>query len=255
MNLQLQYGGNPPATYQPVDIPEWPRYAQVKNHVEMFGINILDYTNVPKRFNGIPSVFQLIQTATQKPVTLTRPLQEWIFSLFLENAPVYMTRAEVVKCWANAFMSSKAFTNGVGWDKIDEETGEYLYADFIQGTGETREGFKLQPVISHGSTVKVLRPPFAKAGIMQAEIEVLDAFDPNTLKLNYRDNRHVIFPAVNWYRFPLPDGISEPFPKLDGRDVPIPMLGNHTTVSYIDAAWLRFLSPEEVPAQPYWPRL
>lgn len=229
----------------------WPRYAQVKNHVEMFGVNILEYTNVPARFNGIPSVMQQIQSQTNKAVTLSKDVQMWMWRLFKECIPLSDT--ELKRCWANTFMSSKAFTNGTGWDKIDETTGEPLYADWIMGTGLDKKGFKLQPTICHGATIKVLRPPFAKAGIMQAEYEILDVTNPEILLKTYKDNRHLIFPAINWYRYPLPHGKAEPFPYSNEHDVPIPLFGFGTDKGYIDAAWLRWLSFDEpIPANPYW---
>jgi len=143
--------------------------------------------------------------------------------------------------------------SGTGHDVIDEETGQLVYADWILETGmDNPEGWKLQPTICHGATVKVLRT-FEKAGIVQAAIEVLDAYNPDTLTKTYKDNPWLIFPAVNWARYPLPYGRGEPFPKLDGADVPIPLLGYHTTEAYIDASWLRYLTPDEVfPPNPYW---
>jgi len=233
-------------------------WAQVLNHCEYTRLhepptrNILEYTNVPARFNGIPSVRQRIQTANEKPVTLTRELQEWIFRLFEESAPTYMTRSDVVRCWRNAFTSGKAFCNFTGWDKEDNQ-GNYVYADYIQGTGlNNSTGFKLQPTICHGALIKVKRE-FEKAGIVQVAFEILDAFDSNTLALEYEDNRHLIFPAINWYRFPLPYGKADPFPYLGGYDVPIPMLGNHVTESYIERDWIRYLDPDEpFPPNFYW---
>jgi hypothetical protein len=49
-----------------------------------------------------------------------------------------------------------------------------------------------------------------------------------------------------------PNGYAEPFPKLDGRDVLVPMLGNHVAESYIDNNWLEYLPEDsEIPAYPY----
>lgn len=234
----------------------YPCFAQVLNHVQMYGVNILDYpdTAVPKSVNGIPSVRQLVQTAKQKPVTLTRDLQEWMFGLMLRNAPKWMSHDDVVKCWANTYNGAKAFTNKTGWDAIDETTGNYIYADFIQGTGlKNKSGFKLQPTICHGATVKVLRPPFRMYGVETCEIEVANANDPNTLNLTYESHPWLIFPAINWTRYPLPYGQADPFPKLGGNSVYIPLLGNDTNKGYIEAEWLRFLEPhEQPPADPYW---
>ena len=224
---------------------QWPRYAQVKNHVEMFGVNILDFTNVPERFNGIPSVFQQVQTPKNKPISLAPHIQRWMFELFRECAPVGMSDADIKKCWKNAFMGAKAFTNKTGWDNG--------YQDVILEENMGAENFKLQPTICHGATVKVLREPFYKGGILQAEIEVLDVLDSSIVDRTYAENRHLIFPAINWHRFPLPHGKADPFPYLDGRDVPIPLLGYGTTKGYLDATWLRYMDDsEQFPANPYW---
>lgn len=232
----------------------YPRYAQIKNHVEVFGINFLEYSQVPARFQGIPSVTQRIQTAKERPVLMTRPIQEWMFSLFMENAPAGYTRSQVVTCWRSTMEGWRAFTNKTGWDNGN--------ADYIQGINDGAEAMRLQPTMSHGATLKVLRPPFQMGNkTWRVAFEILDAFDPKTLTLNYKDNRHVISAAINWYRGfingkrdPLhPHGWADPFPKLGGNDVPIPMLGNHVTESYIELEWVRWMRPDEtLPLNPYW---
>lgn len=225
---------------------EWPKYAQVKNHVEMFGVNILDYTNVPARFNGIPSVFQLIQSPKNKPISLSPEVQRWMFGIFRECAPSYFTDVEIKKCWRNAFMGAKAFTNKTGWDNG--------YQDVILDENMGAENFKLQPTICHGATVKVMREPFMKGGVLVSEIEILDVLDPATLTRTYANSRHLIFPAINWYRFPEPFGKADYFPLFDEHDVPIPLLGYGTNRGYIETQWLRFITNDEYPANPYWPR-
>lgn len=229
----------------------FPRYAQVLNHVEYtrkMGLkvqNILDFTNVPARFNGIPSVFQQVQTPLNKPISLSPDVQRWMFRLFKECAPAGMSDVDIKKAWRNAFMGSKAFTNKTGWDNN--------YRDVILEENMNSQDFKLQPTICHGATVKVLREPFAKGGIMQAEIEILDVLDPETLNKTYAENRHLIFPAINWYRYPTPYGMADPFPLLGENDVPIPLLGYGTNKGYINAGWIRYLdASEKIPANPYW---
>ena len=235
----------------------YPRYAQVMNHVEMYGENILDYTDVPLRFGGIPDVFQLFQTSTQQPTKLTRELQFWMKRLFDECMADVMTDKEIVTCWKNTFRGMRAFTNKFGPDNG--------FADYIQGVNLDAEPMKLNPTICRGATIKVLRAPFMKGGVLISEFEVLDAFDPDTLTKTYKDNRDKIFAAINWSRcyidfdkkivdpnFPL--GRAEPFPNPANRDVPIPLLGNHTNKAYIETKWLRFMDAgEAMPANPYWP--
>lgn len=224
----------------------WPKYAQVKNHVERFGVNILEFTGVPKRFNGIPSVMQQIQTPQNKPISLKPEIQQWMFGLFRESAPSHFTDADLKRCWRNTFMGAKAFTNKTGWDNG--------YWDVILDENSGGDYFKLQPTICHGAVVKVLRPPFYKGGEMVAEIEVLDVLDPSIVERKYIENKHVIFAAINWHRYPEPHGRAESFPLLDGRDVPVPLLGYGTSKGYIGADWLRFLGDDECFPSPYWPR-
>lgn len=270
MNLTVAYSDNTTNTFSKVVAPTtYPRFAQVLNHVQWTAKydpparNILVYTNVAARFGGIPSVMQQIQTNTgNRTISLPDDIQWWMFSLFEECAPVGMSLADIKKCWRNAFMGAKAFTNKTGWDNG--------YRDVVLGENlNNPEGFKLMATICHGATVKVLRPPFYKAGIMQAEYEILNILDPSIVNRTYRDNRHLIFPAINWSRCYIwvngkrvidpsfyPHGRAEAFPLLNGRDVPIPLLGYGTTKGYIANDWLRYLSPNEpIPANPYWDSL
>jgi hypothetical protein len=239
-------------------------YARVKYHVERYGQSIVYWpeTAIPARFGGIPSVMQRIQSATELPVTLTRELQEWMFSLLFRNAPKDMSASDVKKCWANLYNGAKAYTNHTGWDTTNND-GDYVYADYIQGTGlENSKGFKLQPTVSHGMTIKVLRT-FNKAGMVQAAFEVADARNPSTLNLTHENAPHIIMCAVNWTKgwqagttSPTPgyaQGWAEPFPKLGGRDVYLPMLSSNSNEGYIDTEWLEYLQPgSNVPAYPYW---
>lgn len=143
-------------------------------------------------------------------------------------------------------MGAKAFTNKTGWDNG--------YQDVILDENMGKENFKLQPTICHGATVKVMREPFMKGGVLVSEIEILDALDPATLTRTYANSRHLIFPAINWYRFPEPHGKADYFPLFDEHDVPIPLLGYGTNRGYIETQWLRFITNDEYPANPYWPR-
>jgi hypothetical protein len=240
---------------------EYPKYAQVKNHVEMFGVNILEYTNVPQRFGGIPSVFQLVQTATQKPVSLTKPLQEWWFGLLMANKPLWMARHEVVDCWRNLTSGMKAFTNKTGWDSDHGECAGY--ADYIQGLNLECDPMKLQPTICHGSTVKIMDKPTRVGGVDVYPVQAINVNTTDLSTLTFSNSPHLIFPAVNWSRCYLPNtqtidpkyyphGRAEPFPKLGGNTVPVPLLA-YTDVVYIETQWLRPLNAGgDFPANPYW---
>jgi len=234
---------------------EYPKYAQVKNHVEMFGVNILDFTGCLPNEPGIPDVFQLKQTKDQQPVSLNLKLQKWMKGLF-DECMDGIPESDIINAWHKTFRGMRAFTNKFGPDNG--------YADYIQGLNTDAEPMKLNPTICRGNVVKVLREAFYQGGVWISEIEVLDAFDPDTLTKTFKDNRHLIFCAVNWSRCYIddkrtidprffPHGRGEPFPNSGNRHVPIPLLGNRTTKGYIETQWLRFLDPAEpFPPSPYW---
>jgi len=233
----------------------YPYYAQIKNHCEWtkdLGLPIqsyLEYTNPKKTWeqlpNGLPAVGQLVQTSKQKPVVMTKAIQQWAFQILWNYAPEDFTRADVVKVWRNLYEGMKAFTNKTGWDNG--------YRDWIQELNLNKEDMKLQPAISHGATVKVKRAPFNMYGLLTVEIECMDAFDPSIFSKNPRTHPHLFFPAVNWNKSPAPHGHGEPFPKMEERDQFIPLLGNHTTSCYMPLSWVRFLKPDTaIPVNPYW---
>lgn len=241
----------PPGTF--------PCYARVKFHTERYGVNILEYTGVPARFGGIPSVMQRIQTAQEKPVTMTRALQLWSYGLIKSQAPAGMVESDMRKCWLHTYTSDVAFANKSGPEWLNDD-GELAYADFVNDTNTDAEGWRLQPTISHGHTVRVLRT-FQRAGMTQAAFQIADAFDPSTLLMTRESHPHLIMCATNWSRGRradgtltpgYPNGYAEPFPKLGGRDVLVPLLGNHATESYIDNDWLEYLPADaSIPAYPY----
>ena len=259
LNFQRANGASLKFVEQPWDHP-WPWLFQVKNHVQRFGKTIMEMTpNFPSWKNGIPSWMQLISNQpNQKPATLTEPVQLWMWKLFKECAPSGMSDADIKKCWANAFMSSKMATNGTGWDKVDEETGEPFYKDVIMGTGDGKEGFKLQYGICHGATVLVLRPPFWKANVWQAELQAMNVDDPRILTKSYAENRHLIYAGVNWHRYPLPYGKADPFPGFESNDgiihdVPFPLLVDGSDKAYIEWDWLDPYGRYETEIRsPYW---
>jgi len=234
--------------------------------------NILDFPPaVEKSTPSIPDVFQrTISNAEKNPTTLTEPIQRWMYNRFKECAPRGLPESELLKCWDNTWMSSKAFTNGTGPDKIDEITKEYLYADFIRGTGLEKKGFKLWATICRGAAlVKVLKESFW-GGEMRVQIEAMNALDPTILTKTYKGNEHLFFFAVSWNRMwinpttanpygtpdpAMPYGRANPFPHFgDDRStgVPIPIMTTGTNVSYLPREWIEYLNVGDPYPEKYW---
>ena len=87
-----------------------------------------------------------------------------------------------------------------------------------------------------------------------AEFEVLNVNDPVTFQKTWKDNTHLIYAAVNWNNNDEADGMggqAEPFPGLNGRDVPVPLLSTKS-VGYIEKSWLIPLEKGiHLPVNPY----
>ena len=252
----------------------WARVITTPEYCKKKGLpirNILEYPlMVAKSFSSIPDVFQrTIASKEENPVTLTEPVQRWVYARFRECAPKWLSELELLKAWLNAFESAKAFCNGTGVNKIDEITGEYLYADFIGGTGLDKKGFKLWATICRGALVKVSQEAYW-GGEWRVQIEVMDVFDPATLTKTYKGNEHLFTPAISWNRMwinpttanpygtpdpAMPYGRANPFPHFgDDRStiVPIPLLGKGVKVSYLPREWIEYLNAGDPYPNFYW---
>jgi len=219
----------------------FPKYVRVKHWVERFGKTILEMNYRPPLPAGIPEVWQYTTKAKINHVSMTEPIQRWMFAEFVKSAAGNgMRLADIMRGWASAMNGARAFTNKCGTPQ---------YHDFINGTAEENEPMKLMQIISSGATIKVLRVGLAgSAKIPTAEFEVMDALDPNTLKKTWAEYPHLWFAAVNWSL----DRGAEPFPQLGMRHVPIPLLANGVTRATIEEAWLEYLEPNApLPADPY----
>jgi len=227
----------------------YPHMAQLKNHVQMFGKSIL-YCDpvVPLWQSSIPSVRQYLQDSDQYAVTLTPDAEAWMFELFKETAPITMTLTDIKKCFASTFDGARAFCNKTAWNNG--------YKSIVLGENLSSKMWKLQPTICHGATIEILRPPFWKMNQWQVSFRVLNINRPDEfLNMNYRDNRTVIFEAINWYRYPLPYGKADPFPKLDWKPVPIPLLSNKDE-GHLELDWISFYGYGETKIRnPRWPQV
>lgn len=248
------------------------RWARVITHPEFTknkGLpiqNILDFTKVQQGVPSIPDVFQRIIAPKEKnPVTLTKPIQLWMWRIFKECAPVGLTEDELLRAWDNVWMSSKAFTNGTGPDKVDEVTDLPLYADYVRGTGLWNDGFRLFGTMCRGNLVKVTDEAFW-GGELRVQIKAMNALDSTITTKTYKGNEHLFFFAVSWNRMWLngkpgthdprfPYGRGNPFPHFgDDRStgVPVPILvygDNHT---YLPREWIQYLKQGDPFPNPYW---
>lgn len=232
--------------------PYWSGYAQVLHCSQS---PVTDYQRymtwrgfVETTGKGDPSVFQLLATAKQMPIFLTKQMQEWIYGLLKESANGTMTEAQLLNAWRNLTAWNKAFNNKKG-----REQG---FADYILHENEgSQQGLGYLPVIATGATVKMIDEPIRLYGLWVQKFEVLDVRNPNTYKATYKDNWMHIFPATNSLNLDNRQERIDPFPKMyQDRDTPWPLLGDGTNVGLIERAWLRPLrSDEPHPAYPYMP--
>lgn len=247
-----------PPTPPPPSIP-FPRYARVKHYPEFNkGKSIIEISysaGMAKKLKGIPEVFQYVQRPNQKSVAMTREIQNWMFSLFLEKRGSHPME-DTIKGWTSTYSGGRAFNNKAGFPACyNAITG--------QGSGLPM----LAPVLSCGATLKIIGEVNKAHGIKLAEFEVINVNDPETLRHITLDNPmelreetwtlkdipHLIYFACNWINSPLPHGHGAAFPGLGGRDVPIPLLSTVST-GLVDITRIKYLSAgDQIPAYPYYP--
>ena len=222
----------------------FPRFARVKHYPEKYGKTYIVYSYPQymwKKISGIPEVFQYTQVSNQAPVAMTKKVQDWMFGLFLEAGQGLPL--EVIKtAWRKTYNGMRAFTNHAGFPER---------CNFIDDPGCDGGIPSLYPVMSCGATLKVLRE-VVKAGTVLAEFECLNVNHADTFKQTWKNNTHLIYAAVNWHNdFAGTGGNAEPFPGLDGRDVPVPLLSTKS-VGYIEKSWLIYLTAGlPLPVDPY----
>lgn len=245
-------------TTPPIVTTEWPRFARVKHWHERYqgpdgrGLSYIaakrqlegDPTLHPLA-GGDPAVFQLNQSSTDRPVSLTPDLEKWIYRLDIESSQGKVSNAQVRKTFRNKMHGGKAFTNRTGWSNG--------YFSAVLGENPGADPQRLQLTIANGATIKVIGPKTRRGGVDVYPIEVLNAQDPNTVNRTLKDAWWMIFAATNSTIEPAPEGRVEPFPHLENYDVMIPLLANNTTVGYIEAGWVEFLEgPLSAPVYPYY---
>lgn len=238
----------------PVAAPTtWPRFARIKHWHERYGRSYIAQRRVEESnpylhagAAGDPAVFQLVQKASDKAVTLTPELEMWMKRLFVESSNGHVVDKEVIRAYKNATQGGKAFTNYSGWDSQEG------HQSVVIGCNLGMEPMKLQLTIGNGATVKVVGPLTQLGGQVVYPIEVLNAHDPATLKRTLKDAWWLIFAATNSTIEPAPEGQVDPFPYLADYDVPIPLLANHATRAYVEAGWIEFLGDISAPVYPYY---
>lgn len=233
----------PPSTY--------PQFARIKHWHERYGRSYIAQRRIEENnprlhagASGDPAVFQLVQKSSDRPVSMTPEIEWWIKRLFVESANGQATDAQVIQAYRNAWSGQKAFNNFASWSDG--------YQSVVLNAHMGKEPMKLQPTICNGATVKVLGPKTTVVGHQVYPIEVLNAQDKNTVKRTLKDAWWMIFAATNSTIEPAPEGNVDPFPYLNDHDIVIPLMGNNTTVAYVEAGWIEFLGNIQYPVYPYY---
>ena len=214
--------------------------------------------NMPASVGSTPGVTQMVSLATDIPVSITKPVADWIYRTMQEVFPT-STRLDVVRTLLNLYQGRKAFTNNTGWDLDGGNRIEYWSGD--DQTGKT-DPIGIAYVCSIGSTYKVLGEG-SLFGNPVWRIEAMDVFDPATLTKTYKNNEHLFTTATVNSR---DDTRAErfktnPFPhhpaiynrtRENYTRVIVPLLANHRTYLYIKKLYCKELPAGSViPAYPY----
>ena len=213
---------------------------------------------IPPKVNSEPAVTQMVSVTGDTPVSITRPIADWIFKTMQEVFPT-STHDEIVKTLMNLYQGRKAFTNNTGWDEAGGNRIEYW-----SGSDQTgkKEPIGLQYVCSSGSTHKIVGEAYLYRNPVWV-IEAMDAFDPATLTKTYKGNEHLFSIAtVNYRDATRAEGFkANPFPhfpptynrtRSNFTRVIVPLLANHRNYLYIKKIYCKELpSGTVIPAYPY----
>ena len=212
----------------------------------------------PVQVNSTPGVTQMVSLSADIPVSITKPVADWIYRTMAEVFPT-SSRLEIVKTLLNLYQGRKAFTNNTGWDELGGNRIEYWSGE--DQTGK-KEPIGLQYVCSIGSTYKVLGEG-SLFGNPVWKIEAMDVFDPSTLTKTYKGNEHLFTIATVNSR---DDTRAERFktnpfphnPPIYNRTydnytrVIVPVLANHRNYLYIKKMYCKELhAGSTIPAYPY----
>lgn len=203
---------------------------------------------------GLPSVWKVISEAKDKIIHLNEAAQKKIMEI-IERSTVGLTPKEQLAIWKNLTKGNIAYANGRGWDDG--------YADYIQKTNLDKEGIGLEPIITSGSTLRLLEkgPKYSKiwAYDLQNNLQGFLKSDPWTEFWGWmpavisRDR-----PVLDSRGRPTDDIYEEIFPfprteKIGYNYIYMPFVAWGKNYQLVENTSLRFMTEDEVyPAIPLW---
>lgn len=211
---------------------------------------------------GDPSCYQWISTRTTKPISLTREMQELIYSFNVESSQNTMSENELKNNWRNLTAWNKAYTNK-GNNKNDDHP---THADYILNIGTNlRQGIVAQPVLPTGATIELVGDPYKKYGVMCQDFKVLDMLNPNSYNATWHTHWQYVVAATNSVRAEYDNAgnlkpningkreLIDPFPKMRGDRTTFWLLmglGTNIQTTYADGLLYLDFEPER-PLYPY----
>jgi hypothetical protein len=177
--------------------------------------------------------------------------QKFWFELFKRFDNHTLPEETLRKRWANLTHGNKAFTN---------MHGSNTHRDYINGQNMEAEEMGQENVTTCGNVVLAAGEPVKMVGKMFLPVRCIDRQLPpppidqviNQPWFVHRATVCLPFPVDSTPQPNAPNGrfCVNPFPDLDGRDVPVPFITKGGT-NYIDMRRLRKLNPGEVIPSPY----
>jgi hypothetical protein len=229
-------------------------FAYVYRNFERPGIGVSRPTQNGSalKVGGLPDTVKLLEC---RWIPLTRSMQEFWFAQLVQSAGGSMTFKELKSAWASLTCGWRAYTNRHGWDNG--------YADYINGVNTNRSPMGFEPILTGGNVVEILdTAPITKYGQKYWKIRTIDAtnFNITAAEVNRRTDPYVITLATNSCRRGFDQNkkkwmiekVEEPFPQLNGRDVPVPLFSDKS-YNYIEASRVRIMRPGEPIPRPYYP--
>lgn len=222
-----------------------PKYGVVLHDFEIHGKSRPELNNSPARILGLPETQKLLDNNS---VPLTRELQEFWFNLMKLSYPKSEYSGELTyeKYMKNAFKSlthgGRAVTNFKGWNNG--------YANYVSGINVNAEPMGFEPIVMGGALVQILGK-FYKYRRWWYKIRTIAANQPLP-DINQYTAPYLVYNATISLRRVIVNHIRQvdPFPQLDGRDVPIPIF-SRTGSNAIKAEVVRILEDGEAAPYPY----
>jgi hypothetical protein len=197
---------------------------------------------------GYPETEKCLNSAYER---MTEPWQRFWFELLKRFDNNTLSEAALKNRWAGLTNDGKAFTN---------QHGSSTHRDYINQANMDAEDMGQENVTTCGNVVLAAGEPVQKMGQIYLPVKCIDRYSPPPPVDDVMDKPWFIHRATVCLPYKVdpkptptaPNGTFRvnPFPDLDGRDVPVPFI-SRGGINYIDMRRLRKLNSGEPIPSPY----